>query len=370
MMSLPLKWLFDQERDWIAAIRPEANYGNVGTPVPVFSWSDGNYRFLPGLYLLRWLNILLGAASLGFIYAAAKGFAGEGQIPLAALALAALTPQFLHTSSSVANDMLGVLAGSLLFWLASRAVLQRASVWEMAAVIVLAFLLPYLTKLTVLPVGIAAVAAVLWGFRDRFPDRWGRFAVAGLAVGAGLLSVGLWTFPRMGELFLRQIRFRALLFDQERLTLEALTEMVTQVVRSYWGLVGWLAVGLPGWLVWLLTSLALAGIGMALISTIRAARGRTGVTGERRVSWAVWLVAVLTVAAVLKNGLNTPHTQGRFLFPAIGALALLIVAGWDRLLPARFRPYLLPVVIVTMVLANLILWIGGVIPVYYQPFLD
>jgi hypothetical protein len=325
---------------------------------------------LPGLYLLRWLNILLGGAALGFTYAGLKGFAGEGRVALAALALAALIPQFLHTVSSVANDTLGILAGALLFWLASRLALKSVPVWELAATLALAFLLPYLTKLTVLPVGIAALIAVPWALRERYPGRWKLFALGGLAAGAVLLLVGLWAFPRMGELFLRQIDFRALSIDPERLASETIAGMVSQVVRSYWGLVGWLAVGLPGWMIWLLTTLAIVGIGRALIGNRGPAGQVDGSGGGWRGRWVVGLFAGLTVAAVVKNGLSTPNSQGRFLFPAAGALALLAITGWDALLPGRFRPYLLPAVILLMVAANLILWLGGVIPVYYQPFLD
>jgi hypothetical protein len=91
---------------------------------------------------------------------------------------------------------------------------------------------------------------------------------------------------------------------------------------------------------------------------------------RKDIKGGVWLVAGLTVLAVLKNGLNTINTQGRFLFPAIGVLTLLIVSGWKVLLHPRLRPYLLPSVMIVMVAANGILWFWGIIPVYYQPFWD
>jgi len=143
-------------------------------------------------------------------------------------------------------------------------------------------------------------------------------------------------------------------------------EMVSQVIWSYWGWVGWLAVKLPGWCVVLLTGLGVIGVGAAW----RKGEGEKE-KGRRSVGeWGGWLVAGLAILAVLKNGLNTINSQGRFLFPAIGVLCWLMVMGWERLLPERFKPYLVPGVIILMVAVNFVLWFGGIIPVYYQPFLD
>jgi hypothetical protein len=87
--------------------------------------------------------------------------------------------------------------------------------------------------------------------------------------------------------------------------------------------------------------------------------------------WIVtWLIALFTIAAVTRNGLTTGATQGRFLFPAIGALSLLMVSGWHDMLPQRYKNYLPVIITVFMLSCNLILWLFGVIPVYYQPFLD
>ncbi len=46
---------------------------------------------------------------------------------IAALALAALTPQYMHIMSSVSNDALGALAGALLFYLTVRATTMRSN---------------------------------------------------------------------------------------------------------------------------------------------------------------------------------------------------------------------------------------------------
>jgi len=58
------------------------------------------------------------------------------------------------------------------------------------------------------------------------------------------------------------------------------------------------------------------------------------------------------------------------LFPAIGAIWLLMLSGWYEVLPERYQ-YRLPLIIISlMFVLNIALWIFGVLPVYYQVFLD
>ncbi len=82
------------------------------------------------------------------------------------------------------------------------------------------------------------------------------------------------------------------------------------------------------------------------------------------------LIAVCTVLAVFRNGLTTFGAQGRLLFPAIGALSILMVAGWHNALSPQAQRALPALIIILFVLGNLYIWLTGVLPIYYQPFLD
>jgi hypothetical protein len=85
---------------------------------------------------------------------------------------------------------------------------------------------------------------------------------------------------------------------------------------------------------------------------------------------AAWAIAIFTLLAVFRNGLTTFATQGRLLFPAIGALSLLMVAGWHDILSPQLQRYLALFVVLSLLFCNLLLWLTGIIPVYYQPFFD
>ena len=87
-----------------------------GKRPPVFQWNDKHYKFLLRPPLLRWMNLLLGAFAIGFIYKGAYRFtAGNTSVAIAAATIAGLTPQFLHLTSTITNGASAYLAGAYLF---------------------------------------------------------------------------------------------------------------------------------------------------------------------------------------------------------------------------------------------------------------
>jgi hypothetical protein len=223
---------------------------------------------------------------------------------------------------------------------------------------------------------------------------------------------------------LRNLRFRLFYIRPDAFSGWPFWNVVTFYTTSYWGQVGWKDAGLPGMVVVMLMALALPGW---LASARRLLAGWTGGQFRRGVllffimgiggwwrlyrhdAWwrmpatvlavllvvvmlvwwhlgrfdpiqllavnqrgwrAVWLTAVLTLLAVAKNFLTTPQYQGRFLFPSLAALALLLIAGWYTLLPPRLAAYLPWLIIILMLVLNAILFMTQVFPVFYQPFWD
>jgi hypothetical protein len=354
-------------------------FRNIGKPVRIFNWTPQNYRFLWGPQLLRWLNLITGGLALVFLYRGARLFIpGAAAVRLSALALAGLLPQFLHIVSTISNDALAILAGAILFWLLGKASCERLDRWQAALAASAALVLPVVVKLTVLPVGLAVLLALLfraWQRRAAWQPRWGWLAGGGVLLGLGLLAGLFQLAPDRAEVLFSEFLWRGLSIRPDALRLDYLRPMFVQLVWSYWGKVGWLAVGLPGAVIALLAFLAAAGAAASLRPLLSSrARERFPAAWEAaagRQAWIwLWVAAGLAILLVTKNGLTTPRNQGRFLFPANGALLLLVASGWFDLAAPRLQPYLLPLVILAMVALNLLLWSGGVIPVYYQPFLD
>ena len=148
--------------------------------------------------------------------------------------------------------------------------------------------------------------------------------------------------------------------------LEYLVTISNQILQTYWGKVGWLAVALPAWVVNSLTVLGFVGAGIHIYKLIKLK--------AKQPQFNLWaatiMIALITILAVARNGLTTGATQGRLLFPAIGALSILMVSGWHDVVPERYQSKLPWIVIALMFLLNMALWRFGILPVYFQPFLD
>jgi hypothetical protein len=337
---------------------------NIRVPERRFDWNDGNYRFLLGVYALRWMNLLFGALALWFNWKTFKLIAPDKPaLQLSALALAALTPQYLHIMSSVNNDAFGTLAGALLFYLAIRSVNQPSPLLY-AACIPLAVILPLTTKLSVLPVGAAVLTIVVWKWLSRLEQRrWLAVPVVLFLSGAGLFY---FLFPEMIQTALGEISWRLFTLRKKGVDMEYLQTTASQIIWTYWGKVGWLAVGLSWWVIDLLAVAGVIGIAIRIRTLIKLKGSHPQFT-----AWlATLLVAFITILAVARNGLSTGATQGRLLFPAIGALSLLMISGWHDMLPEKFQRNLLLFVTILMVMLTIGLWVFGIIPVYYQPFFD
>ena len=337
---------------------------NIRIPVRRFDWTDKNYRFLLGVYALRWINMLFGGMALWLNWKTFKLVVPEkSALCLSALAVAALTPQYLHIMSSVNNDTVGTLAGALLFYLVLRFLKEPSSLLGLS-LIVLAILLPLSTKLTVLPISAAVLLVLAWKWFSGFSQkRW-------IFYSSLLILACAWTFyllfPEIVQFAISEIKWRLFSLRKGALTIKYMKSISSQILWTFWGKVGWLAVGLPSWIIYLLTTLGLSGMALQMTRLIRTKLGYP----QFNLWLATWLISILTILAVFRNGLTTIATQGRFLFPAIGALSLLMVAGWYNVLPERVQHYLPIFIVLLFFSCNMILWLTGIIPVYYQPFLD
>ena len=407
----PLRLLNEVNPALVDFYQPQRHWENVGRPAPIFDWNAENYRILWGALVLRWVNLLMGAVALIFLHRGVRRFLPQPEaIPLAAVALAGLNPQFLHIAASVSNDALAILAGAFLFWVLSRVFCEDVRWPAVALAASAAVLLPVFTKLTALPMGIAVLlAAARHVYRARGAAKpvllWA-FVALGVALVAGMLFLT----PKTASVLLAEFQWRGLTLRTDAFQPQYLAPMVRQVLWSYWGKVGWLAVGLPEPLVAAVTALAALGALASLRQLLREGKGwmrsalqaltlgvgvvltalygwwllpgwvlgaiwvnrrRTGMESSgSSAAWVwLWIAAELALLVVARNGLTTNRNQGRFLFPSLGPLALLIASGWSDRLPQRLAPYLPHLVLGLMLALNALLWLGGIIPIYYQPLL-
>ena len=396
--------------------RPPPPYG-AGSE-PRFRWTAENYRFLWGPQLVRWLGIAVGMLTLHCLYLGARELVPDDSYALACTAMAGLTPQFIHICASISNDPLAYLAGALLFALASRLASRTASKALLATTVPLALVLPFTVKLSVLPLSALALLVAAWraierGSADTPRGRVTAIALGALAVLLVLAAVSMWAPEVSAQLWRRATHVR----DDAFLHFAVMTR---RFLTSYWGLAGWMATPLPARFVRLLCGLAGIGLASAFAHQLLGrAPLRAQTTGSLLATagalllvvllgpWPASLIAVvgiiglalfaapaaddsgrlpdlppvdaarwlwvglgIALAVFFKNFLSESFgVQARFLFPAIGLIAALTVAGWRLLLRPRWHDALAAGIATLLVAANLTLWITGIAPKYYQPLL-
>jgi hypothetical protein len=134
---------------------------------------------------------------------------------------------------------------------------------------------------------------------------------------------------------------------------------------SYWAVFGWFNLAAPGWVYRVYALLTALGVAGLVLFTVRAVRQKrwSDLTGAAYL--ALW--SLIVAVGLMRWTLTTGGSQGRLLYPAVGAHATLLALGWAQLLPARARRWLFPAL--GGVLLALALWLpfGVIRPAYARP---
>jgi hypothetical protein len=206
-----------------------------------------------------------------------------------------------------------------------------------------------------------------WQHRDFKLLLW-----SGVCVLAAALLVAAWWYIRNWQLYgdpLGLNVFVAIIGPRKPpITLWQLTKEWQGLVRSYWGVFGWMNVVAPNWYYWLLNGLALLGIGGLLVQVVQRLRWHRWpppVALARMTLLVIWSLVVFI--SLVRWTLITPATQGRLLFPAAFALVLLLAYGLSSLVPQRWRG--IPPGTTAVLLVGLAIWVPFVVirPSYSPP---
>lgn len=286
-------------------------------------------------HIARAVSGLWGLLALVFTFLAGRRLAPdrESPLPLLAAALVAFNPQFLFTTALVSNDALLAALGAALLWLCVRPPLSLAAYVSLGLV----FGAALLTKQSALLLG----PLLLWAGWRTSAGNMGRFARATLVWGCTALLVAGWWYWRnwqlYGDIFGLAV-FRAEFATQPFSWRDPVAwwGALGQLFTSFWARFGWLSLRPPGWMLVvyaLIAVVALVGLLRPLVasrSMLIAQGRRLPVTSFMQSPWFAALLvcamaSVWTLAFALTAGLVA--WQGRMLFPAIGAIALLLGKG-------------------------------------------
>lgn len=316
------------------------------------------YKLFNGsLTALRIFSVLIGAGGVALMYLLAERlFADRPGVVIGSMLLFAFIPQHIAMLAALNNDGLAelLIALTLLFVVIYLTSDSRRE-WLLGLLVGLIFI----TKSTgYFLAAVVPLVIVLRWWRERgdlrtLVVRQVLFLVPALVLGSlwWLRNFGVYGFPD----FLGLGAHHVVVADQLR-TADFITQFgqeayiqraLTETFRSFWAQFGWMALPLQGWMyAGFAVLLAFAGGGLLLDRAVL----RSPV--KRPVLWGIFaLVLVFAVAAYFYYNSEFFQPQGRYLFPSLVPLCLILALGvdaWRRwLLPSAhwFAPALLALLI-------------------------
>ncbi len=307
------------------------------TAAELFPWRGAVFA----IHLMRIASVLMGAATVLIVYRIGRELSpGRPLLPLGAAALVACTPQFVFISGTVNNDNLANLCAAIATWMLVRLLVGRRDRWTLIG-LGLALGAGLMAKQSILP--LVPLAAVILVYRSLREQNYRLLLEGGLIVGGGIVLTSGWWYWRNQALYGDLFGVNTFLAHRPQESSATITDWETlriflqKMHRSFWGVFGWGNVPLP---TWFYRASAAVYILAAIGGGVALSRSRRQVA-RPRVVWA--LLAVLPVLYVLwvvaySHRFGGSGWQGRYLFPALPAVALLLTAGLMNLLPGRTQP--------------------------------
>lgn len=319
------------------------------------------------VHLIRLFSVVLGTASVLLVYQVVRAIWPDRRwIALLAMALTAFNPMFLFITGSVNNDNLAVLLGTWTLLLVVRTVNDGITP-RRTAILAVVVALGTLTKVSgVTLVPLVGLALLIHGWRT---GRWKESLVAGIVIGLVWTSLAGWWYLRnlrlYGELFGTRTMVQVAGPREAPVTLWQLRREWYGFWVAYWALFGGvniLADPIAYRFLAVVSWLAVAGLVWWTFQVIRRKTWR-----DLLLPGLLVLQIGITFAALVSWTLQTYGSQGRLMFPVIGALSALMALGLLNALPDRWRSVGTGVVAGPLLLLAVISPFRYIAPAYAAP---
>jgi 4-amino-4-deoxy-L-arabinose transferase-like glycosyltransferase len=346
LAAMATAWINSGDMDAIRWRNPLSNIGRPASPgnknlvihtaAEAFPWRGT----VLAIHIIRFLSLLLGACTVGLTYLISRETWPEREeLATLAAALVAFNPMFLFISASVNNDNLIVPLATLVLFLLLRTLREeRLSTGRLLLLGVLLGLAA-LTKLSGL--GLLLLTAVVLTIVAARQNAWRAWLKWAGILGALVVLIAGWWYLRNWRLYGDPTGLNVMLDIAGRRpggpSLQRLFAEFQGFRISYWGVFGGFTIVAPAWLYRVYDGLMIAGIaGWGVLAWKNRGHWRTGPRkgcGTPQLGMivilALWVVVVW--ASLLRWTSQTLASQGRLIFPAIGAVAILLafgLAGW------------------------------------------
>lgn len=374
LAALAVAWINTEDLQAIRWLNPMANTGKplatgnknliIHTEREAFPWHGTPLA----VHLIRFLSVLLETVTVYFTYRLALEIAPRrNDLALAAAALVAFNPMFLFIAGSVNNDNLVVPLATLIIWLLVRTMREGWLTRGRAVLLGVLLGVAALSKLSglgLLP--LTAAALIVVAARRR---AWAALLRWGAIIGLLAAAIAGWWYLRNWRLYGDLTGLNAMLDIAGRriepFTFRRLQREFEGFRSSYWGVFGGFNIVTPSWVYRVYDLLSLAGMaGWGAWLLRRRGHWRSPVTGMLLLL-VVWILLVLV--ALIRWTSQTYASQGRLLFPAIAAVAVLTAFGLAGWLPRRWQGRGLAVVGSIMFILAASIPLAVIAPAYAKP---
>jgi hypothetical protein len=361
--SPPLYYLF---------VAPFANYSDIpprltwaaptGVVAPAlprfFQNSYSDYALYWPIRTVRLVTVLISLVTIVFCYAAGLEATGRRTTALLGAGLVAFLPEFTFRGMNVSNDAMVTALSSVVLYIIIR-MIRRGASGRLAIACSVMMAAAFLSKASALFLPVPFVAAVLTERASwKHKAKW----ISALLISAALAAPWLIRNQILyGDPLAKKAMYTAVwnLISEKSITSPYFVSVFPEkLAASFVGVFGWTTVPSPRWvyyLYWLLGGLGILGFIYGLN------RGRLGV----RLALVLVLIPLLALLVVIDINLIFDQAQGRYMFPALPALALVVAIGFGNL--PYWSSNLSRSLVVGLALLNLYILLRVVLPAYWPP---
>ena len=317
-------------------------------------------------HLMRLVSVLLGGITIFFIYRIARAvFPNDHAVALSSGAFAATLPQFNFISGVISNDSLAAMMGAatLLFLvrLADKDTRPRSLDFICLGVLIMLALLTKFNLIFLVPLSIIVIF-----LKAKDAGSW-QVGLSGVVLMLIPIFIGIAAavilFPDDAMIKFRVMVWRLLRTTPTLVTIEHFQWMVKDIYRSFWATFGWMSIRVGWWLYLAWGLICLAGaIGWGKVIVMRKGMD----DAWKRKAGILTAAIVLLLMGVIKNNLLVRQSQGRFLFPVLGAIAVLLSYGLLNLFGERARKRAAIIYAVILLVLNLVSLFAYLIPAVYR----
>lgn len=291
------------------------------------------------VHIVRALSVLLGAVTVWGTYQLGKLVTDNQIVALGAAGVVAFNPQFLFISGAMNNDNALTAFATLSIVVMTTILIQgwtpRRGTW-LGIWIGLAILSKFAAILLIPP---AAFVVIVLTIRER---AWRQLLKSAIWIGLPVVLITGWWFVRNQILYYDPLGYQMFVAThgmdnapKDFSQVANLIKFARSIHMSFWGNFGWLKIPLSAVLYdafgWLYV--------FALLSAVIGAIWRREIAIEKEVTRQRqgWIFMVVVATSGILWTIIFGRGQGRYLFPVISAIAVLIVGGISAFMPDRLR---------------------------------